>query len=105
MPTSEGAAFAARRGCLFVKASAKVAEVVTEAFNEVAARIIDAPSLWNEDKPKSSGRMTATATPPPLVDHAVPQPRVCRGILICPRCRTKRYVGRVFVLAVRRFFF
>jgi hypothetical protein len=31
---------------------------VTEAFNEVVARIIDTPSLWNEDKPKSSGRTT-----------------------------------------------
>ena len=61
MPTSEGAAFAARTGCLFVEASAKTAEGVTEAFNEVVARIIDTPSLWNEDKPKSSGRTTAAA--------------------------------------------
>ena len=59
MPTSEGAALAARTGCLFVEASAKTAEGVTEAFNEVVARIIDTPSLWNEDKPKSSGRTTA----------------------------------------------
>jgi hypothetical protein len=51
-----GAAFAARTGCQFVEASAKTAEGVTEAFNEVVARIIDAPSLWNENKPKSSGR-------------------------------------------------
>lgn len=28
-------------------------------------------------------------TPPPLVDRAVTQPRACRGILICPRCRTR----------------
>ncbi|KAI0263511.1 hypothetical protein BGY98DRAFT_940212 [Russula aff. rugulosa BPL654] len=34
---------------------------VTGAFNEVVARIIDTPSLWNEDKPKSSGRATAAA--------------------------------------------
>jgi Ras-related protein Rab-18 len=61
VPTSEGAAFAARTGCLFVEASAKTAEGVTEAFNEVVARIIDTPSLWNEDKPKSSGRTTAAA--------------------------------------------
>ena len=61
MPTSEGAAFAARTGCLFVEESAKTAEGVTEAFNEVVARIIDPPSLWNEDKPKSSGRTTAAA--------------------------------------------
>lgn len=60
MPTSEGAAFAARTGCLFVEASAKTAVGVTEAFNDVVVRIIDTPSLWDEDKPKSSGR-TATA--------------------------------------------
>ena len=61
MPTSEGAAFAARTGGLFVEASAKTAEGVTEAFNDVVARIIDTPSLWNEDKPKSSGRTAAAA--------------------------------------------
>jgi Ras-related protein Rab-18 len=59
---SEGAAFAARMGCLFVEASAKMAVGVTEAFNEVVARIIDTPSLWNEDKPKSSRRPDAVNT-------------------------------------------
>jgi len=52
---AEGAAFAGRTGCLFVEASAKTAVGVTEAFNDVVARIIDTPSLWREDKPKSSG--------------------------------------------------
>ena len=61
MSTSEGAAFAARTGCLFVEASAKTAVGVTEAFNDVVERIIDTPSLWNEDKPKSSGRPAAAA--------------------------------------------
>ncbi|KAI0271017.1 hypothetical protein BGY98DRAFT_1007967 [Russula aff. rugulosa BPL654] len=28
-------------------------------------------------------------TPAPLVDRGVPQPRVCRGISICLRCRTR----------------
>ena len=28
-------------------------------------------------------------TPPPLVDRTVAQPRVCRGISICLRCRTR----------------
>ncbi len=61
MPTSEGAAFAARTGCLFVEASAKTAVGVTEAFNDVVVRIIDTPSLWREEKPKSSptGRSAA----------------------------------------------
>ena len=48
-------------GCLFVEASAKTAVGVTEAFNEVVTRIIDTPSLWNEEKPKSSGRTAAAA--------------------------------------------
>ncbi|KAI0271013.1 hypothetical protein BGY98DRAFT_1007893 [Russula aff. rugulosa BPL654] len=73
VPTSEGAAFAARTGCLFVEASPR-RRGVTEAFNEDDRR----------------------ANTPPLVDRAVPQPRVCRGISICLR---------VFVLAVRRLFF
>jgi Ras-related protein Rab-18 len=59
VPTSEGAAFAARTGCLFVEASAKTAVGVTEAFSDVVACIIDTPSLWNEDKPASSGRPAA----------------------------------------------
>jgi Ras-related protein Rab-18 len=62
VPTSEGAAFAARTGCLFVEASAKTAVGVTEAFNDVVTRIIDTPSLWNEEKPKSSGRTAAANT-------------------------------------------
>jgi Ras-related protein Rab-18 len=47
----------ARMEYLFVEASARMAVCVTE----VVARIIDTPSLWNEDKPKSSGR-TAPAS-------------------------------------------
>lgn len=61
MPTAEAAAFAARTGCLFVEASAKTAVGVTEAFNDVVTRIIDTPSLWREDKPKSSPRAAAGA--------------------------------------------
>jgi Ras-related protein Rab-18 len=59
VPTTEAAAFAARTGCLFVEASAKTAVGVTEAFNDVVTRIIDTPSLWREDKPKSSPRAAA----------------------------------------------
>lgn len=56
MPTAEAAAFATRTGCLFVEASAKTAVGVTEAFNDVVARIIDTPSLWREENaPKASG--------------------------------------------------
>ena len=66
-----GAAFAARTGCLFVEASAKTAVGVTEAFNEIVARIIDTLSLWNEDKPKSSGR----TAPAPANTTSVSGPR------------------------------
>jgi Ras-related protein Rab-18 len=37
---------------------------VTEAFDDVVARIIDTPSLWNEEKPKSSGRTAAAVSGP-----------------------------------------
>jgi len=70
VPASEGAAFAARTGCLFVEASAKTAVGVTEAFNDVVVRIIDTPSLWNEEKPKSSGRTAVTAASEPRRDTA-----------------------------------
>jgi hypothetical protein len=44
-------------------------------------------------------------TPPPLVDRrAVTQPRVCRGISICPSAG-RGHIGRALVLAVRRLFF
>jgi len=55
VPTAEGEAFAGRTGCLFVEASAKTAVGVTEAFNDVVARIIDTPSLWREDAPRAGG--------------------------------------------------
>ena len=48
------ATFAARTGCLFVEASAKTAVDLTEAFNDVVARIVDTPPLWREEKSKSS---------------------------------------------------
>jgi len=63
VPTEEGAAFAARMGCLFVEASAKTAVGVSEAFSDVVARIIDTPSLWREEKTKASaGSANAAAT-------------------------------------------
>ncbi|KAH9163048.1 hypothetical protein EDB89DRAFT_2234453 [Lactarius sanguifluus] len=44
VPTTEGASFAQRTGCLCVEASAKTAVGVTEA-GDVVARIIDTPAL------------------------------------------------------------
>jgi Ras-related protein Rab-18 len=61
VPAAEAAAFAARTGCLFVEASAKTAVGVTEAFNDVVTRIIDTPSLWREEKSKSSPKSAAGA--------------------------------------------
>ncbi|KAI9439254.1 ras-domain-containing protein [Lactarius indigo] len=54
VPTTEGASFAHRTGCLFVEASAKTAVGVTEAFSDVVARIIDTPALWGDEKPKAA---------------------------------------------------
>ncbi|KAH9013698.1 ras-domain-containing protein [Lactarius pseudohatsudake] len=64
VPTTEGASFAQRTGCLFVEASAKTAVGVTEAFNDVVARIIDTPALWGDEKPKASSSAKARATAP-----------------------------------------
>ncbi|KAH8985266.1 hypothetical protein EDB86DRAFT_2959938 [Lactarius hatsudake] len=47
VPTTEGASFAQRTGCLCVEASAKTAVGVSEA-GDVVARIIDTPALWGE---------------------------------------------------------
>ncbi|KAH9961965.1 ras-domain-containing protein [Russula dissimulans] len=62
VPTEEGAAFAARTGCLFVEASAKTAVGVSETFSDVVARIIDTPLLWREEKTKGSAGSANAAT-------------------------------------------
>lgn len=64
VPTTEGASFAQRTGCLFVEASAKTAVGVTEAFSDVVARIIDTPALWGDEKPKASSSSKARAAAP-----------------------------------------
>lgn len=46
VPTSEGEAFARRMDSLFIETSAKTAVGVSEAFKEVAEKIIDTPELW-----------------------------------------------------------
>ncbi|KAI9451795.1 ras-domain-containing protein, partial [Lactarius psammicola] len=61
VPTTEGASFAQRTGCLFIEASAKTAVGVTEAFSDVVTRIIDTPALWGEEKPKASASSKARA--------------------------------------------
>ncbi|KAH9051722.1 ras-domain-containing protein [Lactarius vividus] len=63
VPTTEGASFAQRTGCLFVEASAKTAVGVTEAFSDVVARIIDTPALWGDEKPKASSSKARAAAP------------------------------------------
>jgi len=68
VPTAEGAAFAARMGCLFVEASAKTAVGVTETFSEVVERIIDTPSLWGEEKPKASSSKAKATSRPQIFD-------------------------------------
>jgi Ras-related protein Rab-18 len=68
VPTAEGAAFAARTGCLFVEASAKTAVGVTETFSEVVERIIDTPSLWGDEKPKASSSKAGVTSRPQIFD-------------------------------------
>lgn len=46
VPTSEGEAFARRMNSLFIETSAKTAVGVSEAFKEVAEKIIETPELW-----------------------------------------------------------
>ena len=46
VPTSEGEAFARRMNSLFIETSAKTAVGVSEAFKEVAEKILETPELW-----------------------------------------------------------
>ena len=46
VPTTEGEAFARRMNSLFIETSAKTAVGVSEAFKEVAEKILDTPELW-----------------------------------------------------------
>lgn len=46
VPISEGEAYARRMNSLFIETSAKTAVGVSEAFKEVAEKIIDTPELW-----------------------------------------------------------
>ncbi|KAI0300608.1 ras family-domain-containing protein [Multifurca ochricompacta] len=50
VPTAEGAAYAARMGCLFVESSAKTAVGVREMFRDVVERILDIPEFWGPSK-------------------------------------------------------
>lgn len=96
VPTSEGAVFAAARmGCLFVEGvrqDGRGGGGVTEAFNDVVSLIVDTPSLWHEEKPKSSGRTAAAANTANTTAVSGPHRGTVEGwlgILICPRRRTK----------------
>jgi len=42
---AEGAAFAAKMGCMFVESSAKTAVGVRETFRDVVERIVNTPAL------------------------------------------------------------
>ena len=53
--TSEGEAFARRMNSLFIETSAKTAVGVSEAFKEVAEKIIETPELWAPATGQSTG--------------------------------------------------
>jgi len=46
VPTSEGEGFARRMNSLFIETSAKTAVGVSEAFKDVAEKILETPELW-----------------------------------------------------------
>uniref|UniRef100_A0A915JGK9 Uncharacterized protein n=1 Tax=Romanomermis culicivorax TaxID=13658 RepID=A0A915JGK9_ROMCU len=45
----EGLAFARKHSMLFIEASAKTAEGVKDAFEELVQKILDTPGLWESD--------------------------------------------------------
>ena len=53
--TSEGEAFARRMSSLFIETSAKTAVGVSEAFKEVAEKILETPELWAPAAGQSTG--------------------------------------------------
>jgi len=55
VPTSEGEAFARRMNSLFIETSAKTAVGVSEAFKEVAEKILETPELWAPVTGQSTG--------------------------------------------------
>ncbi|KAG6328522.1 hypothetical protein ID866_10568 [Astraeus odoratus] len=56
VPTSDGAAFAARKGALFLEASAKTSVGVSEVFEDLVKRILETPELWAPVTPDSGKR-------------------------------------------------
>ncbi|KAI6018687.1 ras-domain-containing protein [Pisolithus microcarpus] len=55
VPTSEGQAFATRKECLFLEASAKTSVGVREVFRDLVKRILETPELWAPVTPESGG--------------------------------------------------
>lgn len=55
VPTSEGEAFARRMNSLFIETSAKTAVGVSEAFKEVAEKILETPELWAPPSAQPTG--------------------------------------------------
>ncbi|KAI5985818.1 ras-domain-containing protein [Pisolithus orientalis] len=53
--TSEGQAFATRKECLFLEASAKTSVGVREVFEDLVKRILETPELWAPVTPESGG--------------------------------------------------
>ncbi|KAI0288985.1 P-loop containing nucleoside triphosphate hydrolase protein [Russula brevipes] len=64
VPTKEGAEFAARNGCLFAEVSAKTGEGVSEAINDVIARIVHLISPAHGEKQPEPPRRDGVVTSP-----------------------------------------
>lgn len=56
----EGRAFALQHGMLFIEASAKTQEGVSQAFDELIQKIVDVPSLCQHEEQKGGGTAAAS---------------------------------------------
>jgi hypothetical protein len=74
VPKAEAAAYAARKGCLFVETSAKTAIGVSAVFRNVVERIVETPELWaaqlEEPRNLPPSRVTSPAIKPMEVEDS-----------------------------------
>ncbi len=58
----EGQAFAREHGMLFIEASAKTQDGINQAFDELMQKILDVPSLLQDDNAAGSGGNSGSAS-------------------------------------------
>ncbi len=62
MSKKEGQAFAREHGMLFIEASAKTQDGINQAFDELMQKILDVPSLLQDDNAAGSGGNSGSAS-------------------------------------------